>query len=204
VSALSALAGDSDESWPVDESTPAYQGSLIEVRRDIVRGPDGDRFERDVVLHKGAVVIAALDDGDRVLVVSQYRHPTGRRLVELPAGLLDKPGEDPLEAAKRELAEEGRTEADRWTPLFTLLPSPGMTDERVIVYLADNVRETALPDGFVVQHEEATMTREWVRLDDLVDAILAGRIGNSATVAAVLALWTRRHRASPEQDAERS
>jgi ADP-ribose pyrophosphatase len=198
---VSGAIGDRAESWDVVESGTAYQGKLIGVRRDVVRGPDGGTFERDVVTHMGAVSVAALDDQDRVLVISQYRHPVQRRLVELPAGLLDKPGEDPLAAAQRELVEEGHLEADRWSRLLTLWSSPGMTDEQITVYLAEGVREVVVPEDFTAEHEEATMSREWVPLDDLVSAILAGRIGNANMAAGVLALWARRHGAVSEADA---
>ncbi len=80
--------------------------------------------------------IVALDDDERVLIVTQYRHPARRRLVELPAGLLDQAGEDLLDAAKRELAEEGHVRADDWSMLLRLMPSPGMSDEVMTIYLA--------------------------------------------------------------------
>jgi ADP-ribose pyrophosphatase len=126
-------------------------------------------------------------------VIQQYRHPAKARLVELPAGLLDVPGEDPLEAAKRELREEGWLEADRWTSLFAIRPSPGISDEVVHVYLAEGVRESAVPDGFEAVHEEATMTRAWVALDDVVAAVLRGDISNGLAIAGSLAVWRLRH-----------
>jgi ADP-ribose pyrophosphatase len=150
-----------------------------------------------VVVHPGAVGIVAVDDHERVLIVTQYRHPARRRLVELPAGLLDQEGEDPLEAAKRELAEEGQVHAARWSRLLRLMPSPGMSDEVMTIYLAEGVDGGDVPDGFVAHHEESTMTREWVPLAELVDAVLGGRVTNAALVAGILAVWVIRGEGDP-------
>ena len=89
-----------------------------------------------MVEHPGASVVLAVDDEDRVLVVRQYRHPAGQRLVELPAGLLDQPGEDPEEAARRELVEETGYDAASWTRLASTYSSPGVTSEVIHLYLA--------------------------------------------------------------------
>jgi ADP-ribose pyrophosphatase len=183
---------DTELSWPVVESVDVYSGYIIGVRHDTVRGPDGDTFERDVVTHRGAVAILAVDDDERVLVVRQYRHPAQQQLVELPAGLLDQEGEEPLAAAQRELAEEGQAKAARWSPLLELMTSPGISDEVITVYLAEGISDAPLPAGFTAAHEESTMTREWVALADLVAAALSGRIKNAATVAGILALQVRR------------
>ena len=86
---------DTDMSWPVVDTAEEYAGSIVSIRRDTLRGSDGDTFQREVVSHKGAVGIVALDHEDRVLIVTQYRHPARQRLVELPAGLLDKSGRTP-------------------------------------------------------------------------------------------------------------
>ncbi len=179
--------GDSPMSWPVVASSTAFEGTVISVRQDTLRDREGGTFERDVVEHPGAVGIVALDDDDRVLIVTQYRHPARRRLVELPAGLLDKEGEDPLDAARRELAEEGHVRADRWSHLLTVMPSPGMSEEVMVLYLAEGITISDVPQGFVARHEESSMTREWVPLVDLVAAVLAGRATNAALVAGVLA-----------------
>jgi ADP-ribose pyrophosphatase len=97
---------DRAERWPVRTSTVALDTDrVISVRRDVVVPESGSEFTRDVVVHPGAVGILALDDDERVLLVSQYRHPVGHRLLEAPAGLLDVPGEPHNEAAVRELYE---------------------------------------------------------------------------------------------------
>ncbi len=184
------MTGPRDEplSWPVAESVTRFEGRVIAVRSDTVRSPvDGSEFVRDVVVHPGAVAVVAVDDQDRVLVVRQYRHPVRLRPVELPAGLRDVAGEPPHESAARELYEEGHVEAAEWRVLADLLTSPGMTDEAIRVFLARGIE--TLPDGdrFAGEHEEADLGVEWVPLDDLVAAVLAGDVQNATLCVGVLA-----------------
>jgi ADP-ribose pyrophosphatase len=186
------MLGDTPEDWPVISSSVEFEGGMIKVRSDQL-ADDDKPFSRDVVMHPGAVAIVALDDEERALVISQYRHPAEARLVEFPAGLLDVEGEDPLEAARRELREEGQVEADHWRLLLMMRPSPGMSDEIVHIYLAEGVRPSPVPDGFSAVHEEAGMTRAWVPLAELVDAVIAGRISNALTIAGSLAVWRMHH-----------
>jgi 8-oxo-dGDP phosphatase len=183
---------DEPESWPVASSEVVGEGGLVRLRVDRLAAGD-TTFARDVMEHPGAAAVVALDDDEQILVVRQYRHAAQQRLVEIPAGLLDVAGESPLEAAKRELREEGLAEAASWRHLFTLTPQPGISTERVHVFLAQQISETPAPDGFEAEHEEASMTREWVPLSDLVDAVLAGRVTNALTVAGSLAVWRLRH-----------
>jgi 8-oxo-dGDP phosphatase len=183
---------DEPESWPVAATSAVGAGGLIRLRVDQLAAGD-TTFGRDVMEHPGASAVVALDDDERVLVVRQYRHAVQQRLVEIPAGLLDVAGESPLEAAKRELREEGLAEAVEWRELFTLIPQPGISTERVHLFLAEQISASAAPAGFVAEHEEASMTREWVPLAELVDAVLAGRVANAVTVAGSLAVWRLRH-----------
>jgi ADP-ribose pyrophosphatase len=161
-------------------------GRVIDVRTDRVRMPDGSEATRDVVVHPGAVGILAMDDEERVLLLQQYRHATGRLLWEPPAGLLDVAGEDPLAGAKRELYEEAHLEAGRWDVLVDAYTSPGMTDEAVRVYLARDVHDSTEP-RFEAEHEEADMPTRWVPLGEAVAAVLAGRIHNPLAVMGILA-----------------
>ena len=186
------LLSDEPESWPVTHVEPVFDGVLLGVRRDSIEH-DGDTFDREIIVHPGAVGIVALDDDGRVLVLRQYRHAVQRGMIEIPAGLLDVEGEPPLEAARRELREEGMLEADQWTPLLELRTSPGASTEVVHLFLAERLRSVELPDGFTPRHEEASMTRLWVALSDLVEAVLAGRVSNSLTVAGSLAVDRLRH-----------
>ncbi len=179
---------DRPESWPVHGSEELFRRAApFAVRLDEISAPDRDvRFHRLVVEHPGAVVVLAVDDDDRALVLRQYRHAARMRLVELPAGLLDNEGEDPVEAARRELLEEGAHEAAEWTRLGTIHNSPGISSERIELYLARGL--TPVPDrgGFELEHEEADMTVHHVPVADLVEGVLDGRLTNGPLVAAVL------------------
>jgi ADP-ribose pyrophosphatase len=180
---------DRAEEWPVVGTEDLYRGAApFAVRSDRLHHPhDGseDAFSRIVVEHPGAAVILAVDEDARVLVVVQYRHPAGRRFVELPAGLLDRPGEDPVEAARRELLEETGFEAESWTHLGSTWSSPGITGELIHLYLARGL--TAADRGdFVAEHEEADMQLYWLPLADLVEGILSGTIADAPVVNAVL------------------
>ncbi|MGQ0464678.1 MAG: NUDIX domain-containing protein [Sporichthyaceae bacterium] len=161
----------------VRRSVPVYQGGVVRMRRDHVLMPDGALAVRDVLVHPGSVGVLALDDAGRVLVLRQYRHPIGQRLWELPAGLLDFPGEEQLAAARRELAEEAHLEASDWRVLLDAYTSPGGSDEAVRIYLAQGVRE--LPGEWQAGvHEEAELLTRWVPLPELMAGVLAGRLRN--------------------------
>jgi ADP-ribose pyrophosphatase len=168
-------------------SETVFEGRVISLRRDTVAMPGGGTSVREVVTHPGAVAVVALDDDERVVLLRQYRHPVGRHLWELPAGLRDADGEPPLEAAKRELAEEAELAADRWSLLTTHYSTPGFCDELVLIYLAEGLTAVDRPEGFVVEHEEADMTLERVPLSDAVQRVFAGDIRNASAVIGLLA-----------------
>ncbi|MFT4199343.1 NUDIX domain-containing protein [Gordonia sp. (in: high G+C Gram-positive bacteria)] len=170
--------------FTVADSQVRYDGAILVLRIDEVTMPGGDTARREVVEHPGAVAVVALDDANRVALVEQYRHPVGQRLVELPAGLLDQPGEAPVDAARRELAEEADLAADRWEVLVDLALSPGFTDEALRVYLARGLHE--LPAAERVD-EEADLRLRWLPLPEAVDLALSGGIVNATAVAGLLA-----------------
>ncbi|WKG11566.1 NUDIX hydrolase [Nocardia sp. PE-7] len=161
-----------------------YSGAILALRQDQVRMPDGRVAEREVIEHHGAVAVLALDDDGNVVLIRQYRHPIGTRLLELPAGLLDIEGEDPLTAAKRELAEETGLAAAQWSVLVDVALSPGFTDEALRVFFATGLSVTDRPDP---EHEEADLELVRLPLDEAVRAALAGEIVNATAVAGVLA-----------------
>lgn len=165
-------------------SERVFDGRVIAVRKDVVTMPGDTTSQRDVVEHPGAVGIVALDDRGRVLLVNQYRHPIGRRLDELPAGLLDVDGEPALVAAQRELAEEAGVAARTWHVLVDALTSPGMTDEAIRVFLARDVHEVKRD---VQEHEEQEMTSSWIELEEAVRRVLGGQIENAMAALGVLA-----------------
>jgi ADP-ribose pyrophosphatase len=181
------VTADQPAEYPVVGSELLYTGAVISLRRDRVRMSDDSVVEREVVVHPGAVGIVALDTEGRVLLVTQYRHPVRRRLDELPAGLLDKDGEPPLDAAKRELAEEAGVSAREWHVLVDLNPSPGMSDEAIRIYLARGI-EDAVDDGFTPENEELTLTVSRVPLDEAIGRIWQGRLTNAAAVTGLLAV----------------
>ena len=173
--------------YEVLASEPVYEGRVISLRRDTVAMPGGGESVREVVHHGGAVGIVALDDEDRVVMLRQYRHPVGEHLWEVPAGLLDVDGEAPVDAARRELAEEVQLAAQRWSLLTTHHPSPGFCDEKVVLYLAEGLSAVDRPEGFVVEHEELDMTVERVPLAQAVQWVFDGTIRNSLAAIGVLA-----------------
>ena len=190
---LTVLTGDevTDEpvAWPVRSHTLLGGGLVSDFVRDEVATPDGSVMKRDYLLHPGAVGIIAIDDQERVVVVRQLRHPVGFRLVEPPAGLLDATDTSFVEAAARELAEEVELAASDWRVLVDYMTSPGCLQETLRVYLARGLSHVGRPDGFVIEHEEADMEVCLVALDDLVDAIYAGRVQNPTMVVGALAAY---------------
>jgi 8-oxo-dGTP pyrophosphatase MutT (NUDIX family) len=181
-----------------------FAGHVWSVARDDVRLPGGAIVSRDLVVHPGAVGVAALDERDRLLLIRQYRYPVGGFLLELPAGLRDVPGEPPLVTAQRELAEEAGIQASDWHVLVDFFNSPGGSTEEFRCYLARGI--TRLPEGRTRtgEAEEADLPQVWVDLDAAVDAVLAGDVRNPTTVMGVLAAAAARDRGwrslrSPDQ-----
>jgi ADP-ribose pyrophosphatase len=174
--------------FAVQSSKDIYVGKVMALRSDEVVMPGGGVAVREIVEHPGAVAVAALDADDRLMMIHQYRHALRRRLWELPAGLLDVRGEDPLLTAQRELTEETGLTATEWSTLVDLAPSPGFTEEAVRVYLARGLTEVGRPA--VEGDEEADLTTRWVSLPVAVRMVLSGTIVNSTTVAGVLAAHT--------------
>jgi 8-oxo-dGDP phosphatase len=161
-----------------------YSGKIFALRRDQVRMPGGKVVAREVVENFGAVAIVAMDGDGRIAMVYQYRHPVGRRLWELPAGLLDVHGEAPDLAAARELREEVGLEAKTWQVLLDLDSAPGFSDESVRVFLATGLTEVGRPEA---HDEEADMTMLWCPLAEAVQRVFTGEIVNSLAVGGILA-----------------
>ncbi len=189
---------DVPEAWPVASSTDLHRdGWVLALRSDQVSRPgaeDEGEFRRLVVEHPGAAVVLAVDEDDRVLCLRQYRHPVAHRLVELPAGVCDHPGEDPEQVARRELREEAALQAERWTHLLSTFSSPGYSAERIHYFLAEGLSPADRGD-FVLAHEEADLEEIRVPFAELVDAVLDGRVADGPVVQAVLAAHVLRERA---------
>lgn len=165
-------------------SETLYTGTIFALRRDQVRMPGGKDVVREVVEHFGAVAIVALDDDDNIAMVYQYRHALGRRLWELPAGLLDVGGEPAHLTAARELKEEAGLQAETWQVLVDLDSTPGFSDESVRVYLATGLSQVDRPEA---HDEEADMTLRWYPLVEAARSALSGEIVNAIAVAGILA-----------------
>ncbi len=177
-------------------SREVFSGKVFGIQRDeLVLNEAQEPILREYMSHPGAVVIVALrgDGGEEeILLERQYRHPVRAKLWEVPAGLLDIPGEDPLVGAQRELAEEADLLAQRWDVLLDIFNSPGCSSESIRIFLARELSQTQTP--FDREDEEADFEYQWVKLDDAVTAALQGSLHNASTVCAVLATEAARRR----------
>lgn len=171
------------------QSERLVHGHVWDVRRERFEF-GGAVLERDYMDHPGAVAVLAINDQGEVLLIQQYRHPIAHRDWEIPAGLMDVPGESGLRAAQRELAEEADLRADRWDLLLDVFLSPGGTSEAMRVFLARDLHP--VQHSHVRREEEAELVPRWVPLDAVVDAALDGRIRNAVTVSAALAAHVSR------------
>lgn len=181
---------DEPQEWEATATAVPFRGKKTAVRTDDVRMPDGSVARRDYQVHPGSVAVLALDERDgeqRVLVLNQYRHPVREKLWEIPAGLLDVPGENPLHAAQRELYEEAHVKAEDWRVLIDIYTSPGGSDEALRIFLA---RDVSAVEGerFERSEEEADMESAWVPPADLVRGALTGELHNNSLVVGALAL----------------
>jgi 8-oxo-dGTP pyrophosphatase MutT (NUDIX family) len=167
--------------------TERYAGPIFTVYSDEITLSDGGTAQRDVSEHRGAVVVVAVDDVDRVVLIKQYRHAVHRQLWELPAGLRDVAGEEMATTAARELAEETDLRATRFDLLIDLHTSPGFSNELVRVFLARDL--TPVPDAERHERtaEEADIEIAWFDLDEAVAMVLRGEITNAATACGLLA-----------------
>ncbi|MCR4870124.1 MAG: NUDIX hydrolase [Atopobiaceae bacterium] len=182
---------DAELSEVITAEDTMFSGLIFDVNRIHVTLPNGHESARDVVRHRGAVAVVALTDDGRICLVRQYRTALDRVTVEIPAGKLD-PGEDPLTCAKRELLEETGMVADRMAFLTTLATTPGFTDERIHLYMA-----TGLTFGPAHPDEDEFLNVDLVPLDELIDAVLDGRIEDSKTVCGALICDAVAHRLEP-------
>ena len=162
-------------------SQTIFEGKIIRVTLDQARLPDGSLAAREVVYHPGGVAVLALDGDGCVLTVTQYRYPFGRTLLEIPAGKLDSPDEDPYEAGLRELREETGAVPGVYEPLGRILPSPGCYGETLHLYLARDLQ-------MAEQHLDADefLNVERIPFGEMVRRCLDGEIEDAKTVVAVL------------------
>lgn len=161
-------------------SKDIFDGKVFKVTVDEAELPDGQIARRDVVHHPGGVVIVA-EKEDEILLVKQYRYPTGEVLIELPAGKLDKFGEEPFEAAKRELQEETGFVADNWEDLGIVYSSPGFCSEKLYLYKAVGL-------NFKGRHldDDENLDYMSVKKENVFKMMKDGQINDAKTLAALL------------------
>lgn len=175
-------------------SEEVFSGRLVKLRVDTVRLPDGKQATREIVVHRGAVAAVPLLDGDRVVMVRQFRQAAGEVLLEIPAGTLD-PGEDPCACVARELTEEIGYASNRLTLMFRSYLAPGYSSEMLHTYLAEDlVRSRADSDA-----DEFLEVVE-IPLADAVGGIVSGEIKDAKSICGILMaqrfLANRRSRAA--------
>ncbi|MDZ5447181.1 NUDIX hydrolase [Micromonospora sp. 4G57] len=173
--------------YEVTEHREIWSGRIFSLVSDDVTMPGGGTAARNYVRHVGAVAVVALDDAGQVVLIRQYRHPVGRHLWELPAGLMDVSGEDLAAAAARELAEEADLTAGAVDVLVDLHSSPGFSNEVVRVFLARDLADVPADQRHDRRDEEADLQVVRIDLDEAVRMVLAGEITNASCVAGLLA-----------------
>ncbi|WP_433207395.1 NUDIX domain-containing protein [Dactylosporangium sp. CS-047395] len=173
--------------YEVRSHTERMRNRVFSIVTDAVEMPGGEVADRDYMVHVGAVGVVALDGEGRVALVRQYRPAVRQVLWELPAGLIDVPGESLVDAAARELAEEADLVAARWDLLAEVHTTPGCSNEKIRLFLAREVGPVTSDTPYERTHEEADLELHWVALDEAVRMALSGEITNAACVIGVLA-----------------
>jgi ADP-ribose pyrophosphatase len=183
---------DRFEGRPVVSTEVAMHGLVWDVVRDRVDLGEAGEVTREYVRHPGAVAVAALDEQGRICLIQQYRHPVRAFEWEIPAGLLDVDGEPPHRAAARELHEEADLTAGTWNVLADYVSSPGGLDEGLRIFLARDLAEVPQEERHDRDGEELGMPVRWVLLEEVRDAVLAGRVHNATLAIAALATLAAR------------
>ena len=171
-------------------TTTLFEGPVFRLADETYEAPNGETFRRQIVRHHGAVAVVPMHEDGTVTVISQFRASVMDRLLEIPAGLLDRPDEPLADAARRELREEAGLTCARLDHLCTYVPAPGMTDERVTIFVA---RDLTSVDDERHGPEEEDLVVSRIRLSDALAMIEAGDIidGKTAFALALLVAQTK-------------
>ena len=155
-----------------------YKGRIVDLRIEQVTLPNGKTIELELMHHPGAAAVVALDERERVVLLRQYRYAAGGYIWELPAGLIDSPAESPAACAARELVEEAGVQAADFTPLGTIVTTPGFCDERIHIFLARRIT----PASNRHEPDEVIAEIAWTPLVDALAMIRRGEIVDSKTI----------------------
>jgi 8-oxo-dGDP phosphatase len=175
---------DRPASLAISESEVVFNGKIWDIKRESF-DYNGKTLVREFVAHPGAVAIVALNQDNEVLLINQYRHPVREYLWEIPAGLLDMPGESKLEAAKRELLEETGYIAESWSELIEFHTTPGGNNETIAIFLARELRHQG--HELELEGEETDMQVAWVRLGEALDSVLASEMRSPSAAVGIMA-----------------
>ena len=160
--------------------TTIYKGRVLDFGVEEVRLPNGRTVQLEMVRHPGASAVVPLEEDGRVVMIRQFRHAAGGTIYEIPAGRLD-PGEDPLEGAKRERAEEAGRQAARGERLGAIWTTPGFTDEKIHLFLARHLT----PVSQALEHDEVIEVVERP-LSELIAMIRRGEISDGKTICGLM------------------
>ncbi len=160
-----------------------YRGNIIDLTIDYLQYPSGREALREIVEHPGGAVAIPFFENNDLLLIRQYRHPFGTAVIELPAGKLEK-GEDPFVCARRELREETGYGSDAWTPVTSIMTTPGFCNEMLHLFRADRIYPIA--GGQSLEEGEASLTIERVPLSTAVSMIQSREITDAKTIVGIL------------------
>jgi 8-oxo-dGDP phosphatase len=175
---------DRPASLAISESEVVFNGKIWDIKRESF-DYNGETLVREFVAHPGAVAVIALNDANQVLLINQYRHPVREFLWEIPAGLLDVPGESKLEAAKRELLEETGYIAESWSELIEFHTTPGGNNETIAIFMARQLRHQG--HDLELEGEETDMQVEWVPLAEALESVLTSNMRSPSATVGIMA-----------------